>query len=377
MKDGNWPLGLHRRAAARMAAYIGPVLDTQINPLIEQHAEREHKWGLYAVITAIASAAALYKSYEVFGDLAHIFLLCLGGLNIGVLGTMTKKNRALHDIRRQLDGFVSHDLFQLEKTDISLNPRDGQASVLSLFHDAGFLGAYDHVHHLSGYRPARPSSKVPPSPPQDGGPPLMAHCRLTRTEVETYTDSKGRVQRRQRTVEVFHGLFLTLEVPEPPDDSRIILSSRHIRRPRGVFDRFTMAGNKTRRQKLKDIKTSSPSFNRLYEVKGDDQVEAHEFLDPDRIMRFLNLNTDLCEMFDQKKKVEMSMLLTRGHAHFAVRTGPLAAMHAFTGKAEDMRQQIANAAAQLALPHIIAEHLKLTPPTRYEWDNILQENETA
>jgi len=34
-----------------------------------------------------------------------------------------------------------------------------------------------------------------------------------------------------------------------------------------------------------------------------------------------------------------------------------------------METQIESVAAQLALPHIIAEHLKLTPPPRYEWDN--------
>lgn len=356
MRDGNWPTALNTKAAKRMAAYIGPRLETQIKPAIAEVAKREHKWGLYAFLVVIASLGVVFFAYNLWKPIGHLALALAAIVNFKTMKIYREKAKALSDAKSALDGIVSAELFALDYADIDFHSEDNP---LPIFDAAGFFNLYDEVHHLQSYGPMNES----------GHPtPLMSHARMTRTEVEHYTDSKGKRQTRTRIVQVFHGTMLTLDVPGPIDDSRILISSRRHARPRGVFERTSFVAGKRHEIKLKPIKVSSPRFSKLFKIEGDDQMESHNFLDPDRVMRFLNLVDDLSDMFGGGGE-KLSVLITRGRAYIAIETGPLANVTGFTGTAAQMENQIETLAAQLALPHIIAEHLKLTVPPRYEWDN--------
>lgn len=355
MNTGSWPTGLHMIAAGRMARFIGPRLETEIKPLIEEVSAREHSWGLYLALGCIAAVIAAYFGYGVWKPVGHLTVVLALITLFKAFTIYSEKETALKSAREELDGIVNHDLFHLGLDNIDPHSEENE---LSIFDAAGFFGLYDQVHHLRNYGPIR----------QETYHPVMTHTHLTRTEVEHYTDSNGKRQQRRRIVNVFTGLVLTLDVPGEIDDSRILISSRRSKRPRGVFERTTFVSGRKRENKLKSIKTSSLEFNRIFKTEVDDQMEGHEFLDPDRIMRFLNLNTDLGDLFGHERGIGMSMLITRGKAYIALETGKLESMGGFRGSAEQMGGQIETAAAQLALPHIIAEHLKLTPPPRYIWD---------
>lgn len=355
MRDGNWPTALHTIAAARMAAHIGPRLESEINPAIAEVGAREHKWGLYAFLSIAASAATLFIAYKTWEPLGHLALAFAAIANFKVFNIYNGKQKALKLAQSALDGIVNVELFSLAQSDVDLQ---GQDNMLPIFDAAGFFGLYDQVHHLQNFGPVDESGSATP---------LMDHTRMTRTEVEHYTDNQGKRRTRTRIVEVFHGLMLTLDVPGPIDDSRIIISSRRNSRPRGVFERTYFSGGKKHETKLEKVKPSSPRFNKIFKVQCDDQMEAHEFLDPDRVMRFLNMIDDLIEIFG-KSGENMSLLLTRGKAYIAIETGPLASTSGFTGTAEQMARQIETVSAQLAVPHIIAEHLKFSAPPRYVWD---------
>lgn len=355
MRDGNWPTALHSIAAARMAAHIGPRLETEIKPAIAEVGAREHKWGLYAFLSLAASLGAVFLGYKVWELVGHLALAFAAIANFKVLSIFSEKQKALKQAKSALDGIVNAELFTLAQSDIDPQSED---NTLPIFDAAGFFDLYDQVHHIQSFGPMD----------KDGlAIPLMNHARMTRTEIEHYTDNQGKRRTRTRIVEVFHGLMFTLDVPGPIDDSRILITSRRSGRPRGVFERSYFSGGKKRETKLEKVKPASPRFNKLFKVQCDDQMEAHEFLDPDRVMRFLNMIDDLGEIFG-KDGQQLSLLITRGKAYIAIDAGPLASTSGFTGSAEDMERQIESAAAQLAVPHIIAEHLKLTPPPRYEWD---------
>lgn len=355
MRDGNWPTALHSKAAARMAGHIGPRFEDEIKPAIAAVGEREHKWGLYAVFAAAGAAIVIFFAYKVWEIVGHLALALGAIINFKTFSIYNEKQKALKTAKAALDGIVNEELFALNQIDVDLYSEDNP---LPVFEAAGFFSLYDKVHHIQGFGPAN-----------EDGPfsPLMNHARMTRTEVEHYTDSRGKRQTRTRIVEVFDGVVLTLDIPGPIDDSRIVISSRRNSRPRGVFERTYFAAGKKRESKLKSTKVASPRFNKLFKVEGDDQMETHEFLDPDRVMRFLNLVDDLSEMFGSGGQ-KLSILMTRGKAYIAVETGPLSSASGFTGTAAQMETQIEAVAAQLALPHIIAEHLKFTPPPRYDWD---------
>jgi len=316
MRDGNWPTQLEKRAAARLTAALGPVLETAITPLIGQLAAREHKWGLYAGLSAAVSAVGLFAIFRAHSGqnlpdaLGMAAVIAAAAVNGFTFHKMRVKNRALKQVRDQLDAVVSHDLYGLAFQDIGAQAGPtAMVSPLGIYDAAGFFGTFDSIRHIHGYGPQAP---LMADEAENIALPQMLHSRLTRTEVERYHDAKGRPLQRQRIIEVFHGLLLTLDVPGERDDSRIVISAGRAPRPRGPFERVNLIGGKKRGQKLKTIKTSSLNFNRLFKVSGDDQTETHEFLDPDRIMRFLNLNEDLCQIFKDRKKVPLSMLITRG-----------------------------------------------------------------
>ena len=356
MRDGNWPTALHNRAAARMAAYIGPKFENEIKPAITEVGEREHKWGGLTLLSVIASVIVIYFAYKIWTPVGHLSLALGVIVNFKVFSIYSEKENALKLAKSALDGIVNAELFSLAQSDVELQSRE---NTLPIFDAAGFFDLYDQVHHLQSFGP------------MDGdglASPLMNHARMTRTEVEHYTDSQGKRQTRTRIVDIFHGLMLTLEVPGTIDDSRILISSRRNGRPRGVFERTFFSGGKKRETKLETVKPASPRFNKLFKVQCDDQMEAHEFLDPDRVMRILNMIDDLGEIFGPKGQ-KLSMLLTRGKAYIAIETGPLMSAAGFVGNAAQMENQIEAVAAQLTVPHIIAEHLKFTSPPRYEWDN--------
>ena len=361
MRDGNWPTALNTKAAKRMAAYIGPRLQTEIKPAIAQVGTREHKWGLYAFLALVGAAIAVYGAYQISEPGGHVALALAAIANFKTLSIYNEKQKALTHARAALDGIVNTELFTLNQIDIDPYSEDNP---LPIFEAAGFFSPFDKVHHIQGFAPMKTGAPVAP---------LMNHARMTRTEVEHYTDSRGKRQTRTRIIEVFHGALITLDVPGPIDDSRIVISSRRNARPRGVFERVNFVSGKTRKQKLKSVKVASPRFNKLFDVEGDDQMETHEFLDPDRVMRMLNLVDDLGEMFGSGGE-KLSLLMTRGKAYFAIETGPLVSAQGFTGTAKQMETQIETVAAQLALPHIIAEHLKLTPPPRYDWDRDIEKD---
>ncbi len=368
MHQGNWPTGLHDLAGARMAAYIAPRLKDEIEPMIAEVGAREHSWGLYTVLVLIASVIGIYFGFQIWEILGYLALAFAAVVNFKAFSIYGEKNKHLKQARAVLDAVLNEDLFHLNMTEVDLKQDDIKQGPLPIFNAAGFFGPFDTVHHFHGYGPQA----------IDGGEdaPLMNHTKMTRTDVEHYTDSDGNRQRRERVVTVFEGVLLTLDVPGGIDDSRIVISSRRIDRPRGVFERTHFMGGRKKELKLKTIKTASLEFNRIYKASGDDQVETHEFLDPDRVMRFINLSADLSALFKTRKAIPFSMLITRGRAYIAVETGGMQSVRAFKGDAETMGEQIKTVAAQIALPHIIAQHLKLTPPPRYEWDKDIEEKTT-
>ncbi len=367
MHQGNWPTELHDLAGARMAAYIGPRLKDEIEPMIAEVGAREHSWGLYAALVLIASVIGVYFGFQIWEMLGYLALAFAAVANFKTLSIYGEKSNLLKQARAELDGVLNEDLFNLTLTELDPKQDDAKQIPLPIFNAAGFFDPFDTVSHFHGYAPqANDVSEHAP---------LMSHTKMTRTDVEHYTDSEGKPRQRERTVTVFDGIVLTLDVPGDIDDSRIVITSRTIDRPRGVFARTHFLGGRKIKLKLKRVKTASLEFNRIYKVSGDDQVETHEFLDPDRVMRFINLSADLSALFKTRKPIPFSMLITRGRAYIAVETGALQSVHGFKGDAETMAAQIQTVAAQISVPHIIAQHLKLTPPPRYEWDKAIEDEQ--
>lgn len=352
---GTWPENLYHINIARFRGSLGSALETDIRPLQTQIASQKHPWNIISFIALFGGAAATIAAAQNWNDAVLPAMVTTAAGFIGAHSIARKKDKTLRAAKSKLSLYIQ-DKIGLHISDVSATHQH----VLQNFSLAGFLSAYDRVHYLAGFGPV---NRAQSSDIQTQGIQSIA-TKLTRTETETYTDTNGRRQTRQRTVKVFEGVMLNIDVPEFGSDNRTLITSRRTHRMRGPFDRV-INGN---RQKMDKIKTASPTFNKYYKVRTDDSTLGHLFLDPDRIMRLNNLYADLSSI-SGKKRAAVSIMITQGKAWVALETNGMSSLENFSGDFESFDSEIGAVIGQAALPHIIAQHLKLPAPVPYAWQD--------
>ena len=263
--------------------------------------------------------------------------------------TAIKKNKALGADRAALNSYL-YDISGYNLSDL----RHSHMAMIDNFKQAAMFARYDTVHYLTGIVPNMTQIHGQPPAPQ------ILSTKLTRTETERYTDSNGNRSRRKRIINVFEGFLLVQTLPEFESENRIVITSRQMWSFEGPFARH-LQGRST---KIDEIQTSSLEFNRLFKVNCDDATLAHHFLDPVRIMRFLNLNDDLRAMLG-RKKIGLSLLITRGQVWIALEGKGLNKMAEFSGNPDKFSQELSQHLGPAILPHIIAQHLQFNPPAPY------------
>ena len=368
--EGNWPTDLFKDQKARFNAALGPKRKSDIEPLQDRITNQKHPWNFISMATLVGGGIGTFSLANIW-EQAVLPMLVATGLGFAKTRSIAKgKNRIMASAQSDLSNYV-RDAIGIDIVDVSRT----HGQVLQTFTQAGFLGRFHDVHYLAGLRPKRTDAADPNTAAQDPATPHLHSIgtKLTRTETETYTDSQGRTRTRQRIVKVFEGLMLELDVEGFDSDNRIVISSRRTYRASGPFDRVRNG----KRFKMDKIKPASLEFNKYYKVTTDDQTLAHLFLDPDRVMRFINLNADLRQALG-RKNIDISILITKGRMWVALETAGLPSLTKFSPDPEKLDAEINEVLGQAALPHMIAQHLELPNPVPYAWqDHILDEKNAS
>jgi len=355
MVEGNWETGIFEKYDRVFSDYSESKISADVNPLQLSVKEKAHPWNLLKFAIGGGGLFGSFALSSLWDPLLYPAIISTGVGTWKAMAIAKVKNTILDKAKSELDQAVC-DIVDLDIDDV----RTTHIDVLQTHGDAGFLSNYDTVHYLTSFAPA----STPAASPQS------ITTRLTRTEIETYTDSQGKQQTRQRTVEVFNGLFIELEIPYAENENRIVLTSRRTHNMSGIFERMKFS----KRQRQQDIKTSSLEFNRIFKVSSDDPTLGHEFMDPDRVMRLINMHKDLAGIL-KKKKVPMSILITNGKMYIALETGKSPKGHSFSTDKNSVRKEMNILSRQAMIPHVIAMHLKLPSPIPYAWqDHIVSES---
>jgi len=345
--QGDWPTDLFEQHKARFHGTLGPRLETDIKPLQAQISAKKHPWNIFSVLTLIGGGAGTVGTANMWEQGVIPAIIATAASFLGVNSVARKKNRKLRAAKAELGRYMQ-DAIGLSLSNVS----QSHQYVLQTFSQAGFLGRFDRIHYLVGLAP------------NGAQQPQSIGTKLTRTETETYTDSEGRTRTRQRIVKVFEGLMLEMDISDFDTDNRTLITSRRTYRFSGPFDRIKNG----KRHKMDKIKTASLEFNKYYKVRTDDSTLGHLFLDPERVMRFINLQADLRQALGTKR-VAISILITKGRAWIALETGGLPTIDSFSSEPEKLDHEVGKIIGQAALPHMIAEHLEWPSPMSYAWQD--------
>lgn len=354
--DGDWPVDIFLQEKSRFKDKLGAHYETDIQPMQAKIAAHKHPWNILRTASIIGGAAGTITAANLWEQGVMPVLAAAGFGFIGTHSMARKKNRGLNAAKKDLSHYME-DAIGLDIFDVLRS----HSSVLRDFRALGFIGPYEDVHYFAGLAP-KSTVQITPQSPQSIG------TKLTRTVTETYTDSQGRTRTRRRTVKVFEGLLLSLNIEDFPSDNRILITSRRTHRFSGPFARIRNG----KRHKMDKVKTSSPDFNRFYKVRTDDSTLAHLFLDPERVMRLNNLYADLQQALGMKR-VAISMLITKGQLWVAVETRGLPNTHDISGDDNAFDQEVGQIIGQAALPHMIAQHLELPRPMPFAWQDPIME----
>jgi len=360
--EGKWPTDLFENQKARFDAALGTKRQSDIKPIQDKITDQKHPWNFISKAILIGGGLGSFGIVNIW-EQGIIPMLVATGLGFAKTNSIARgKNRSIARAQSELSNYVQNAI-GIDIVDV----RQTHGLVLHTFTQAGFLGHYHDVHYLAGLGPKAALAQTGTDTPEaiDAQTPLQSiGTKLTRTETETYTDSQGRRRTRQRIVKVFEGLMLELDIEGFDSDNRIFINSRRTYRPSGPFARVKNG----KRLKMDKIKTASLEFNKHYKVSTDDQTLAHLFLDPDRVMRFINLNADLRQALG-RKNVDISILITQGRMWVALETAGLPSLTKFSPDPEKLDAEINEVIGQAALPHMIAQHLELPNPIPYAWQD--------
>ena len=345
-----WPRDEFGRFGRQFNRYLAPH-SAKLAQLSSEVKSKKHPWGYILVAVIAASIFATIKTFDISEGL---------GLTSGAIGAVAsfltgqryhQKDKVLKHAMAKVDDYVSQDIMPLDY----INTAERDPDIVNRFQAFGVFGAYDDVKTLHGI--------IPKSNKSDDAltDPLFTYAHLTREETETYRDSKGRTQTRTRTVNVFKGLLLDMPFPDAEGPYRTLITTKHARTPKGPFERHV----RSKRLKMEKIKTSSLTFHKKFNVLADDPVLSHAILDPDRVMRFINLHEDLITQFG--KHADIIMLIMDGRMWVGVETGEFVRPSKTIGNTDKLKPALQILSKQLSTRHIIASHLKLPQELSFPW----------
>lgn len=323
----------------------------EISKRITAVKERKHPWNVISIATVIGGAVGTFTLagvMDILGWLSGAGAVILSVVSFGKAG---QKNKALRAAQAEVDDYLYREILPLTVQQAG----DYDPDILARFQQAGLIGEYDTVHECYGYTPAGEESVLPPEP-------VFTYTRLTRTETETYTDSQGRRQTRQRIVPVYNGILFDMPFPRSDSDARTLISTRKRGLPDGVFAREQNG----KLIKMSPIKTSSLDFNKRFKVMADDQTLSHAILDPDQIMRWTYLCDDIRKEFG--KHTDIFVLIMAGRMWVGIHTGELAKIDSGKTKADHLKGRMKRFARQLSTRHVMASHLKINEPPLFPWE---------
>jgi hypothetical protein len=325
-----WPTDIVTARDTELRARL-TALDAELAPLRTLVKDARHPWKIILWLALIAGALLTFMAFSSAKPLGWITLTLSIVAALYALRKTLHFERILNGHRDALDARLLNDVLQIAPLDLPDAP-------LSIYADAGYIPGYDRIDNLTAYRH---NSRD------------LIQAKLSRRE-ET-KDSKGKTQ--VRYVTVFNGILFNLPFPDMPGPARTIISTLGKTRPGGIFTRTDRNGRKI---KLKSIKTSSLEFNKHHDVLTDDQVLGHTVLDPDRIMRLINLEHDLSET--RRGRMRYALLITEGRAWFAIRDVSAPTLHRFP-EGDALAQTLSKAHEAVSLPSVIAHHLRLPDDT--------------
>lgn len=349
MDNSRWPTDEFGRFARDFTRYLSPH-SAELSRLGAEVKARKHPWGFILLASLISTAGATVYAWKVSEALAYIVLAIGAATVIYAAKTNSAKSKILKKALNAVDVYTRNNIMHVH----TVNPLETDPDILSRFQAFNLFGSYDDIQRIESY--------VPMTDDIDAvADPVFTYADLTRTETETYTDSQGRTRTRTRTVNVFKGILFDMPFPDTDGPARTLISTRRIRRPDGVFDRRVNG----KRIKMDAIKPASLEFQKLYKVKCDDETLGHHILEPDRVMRFINLHQDLKTEFG--KGVDMTLLIMDGRAWVGIETGALQGLNHRAGKIDNIAPTLTKFARQLSARQIVASHLKLPQDLSFPW----------
>ena len=335
---GRWDTEAAERSLADMRGRLDAV-EGELAPLREAVGEARHPWTWAFVGGLVAGVLAVIWSLSAFGGAAAFVV---GGFALaGVVWLGRRKSAAdtlLRAARGELDARLLQDVLQAERLPVE---RDD----LRPWEEAGFIGRWEDIRTLERVH--------------HRGRTLL-RAKLTREETHTTTDSQGNTRTESRTVTVFDGVLFDLPFPDVPGEQVVVLAGRRGRpRPGGRFARSDAGG---RGRKLTRMEPASPAFNKRHGLWTDDPVTGHLVLDPDRVMRVLNLHDDIADMLGEKR-VELRALITEGRMWVAMPGQRDLRVEGFP-EGRKLNDALAGSLATLSIPAIVAHHLRLPSDER-------------
>jgi len=299
-------------------------VESELVPLRAAVSGARHPWGWILAAIIFGGGVAtffLFKQATSYGLVSGLLTLA------GVIWSgrhLYRFGKILGTKRDALDAALIRDVLQVTEHQVD-------ASALDIYQEAGFFGHWAKANTLRRFS-------------AEGRELLLAHL----TKTESYTDSDG--NRKTRTVTVFRGLLFTLPAPFALGPAITTVSTGSRPRPHG---RFAPASKPDR------IKTASLDFNTHHKVYTTDSVLGHGILDPDRTMRFINMEHDLSDA-TRWGRSSYAMLFTDGRVHVAVSNVTLPVLANFP-ESDALEKALRSAHAPLTLPAVMAHHLRLPP----------------
>ena len=330
---GRWDTEAAERSLAAMRGRL-LALEGELAPLRAAVGAARHPWGWAFGGGLVAGVALVLWAWTRFGVEVAVVLnmAALAGL-VWIWRRRRAADAVLEGARGELDRRLLDDVLRAGRLPVA-------AGDLRPWEEAGFVGRWEDVRVLQRLR--------------HRGRELI-RATLTREETTTTTDSQGNTRTETRTVTVFDGLLFALPFPDVPGEEVVVLAGRRGRpRPDGRFARRD-AGGRTRG--LERMEPASPTFNRRHGLWTDDPVTGHLVLDPDRVMRILNLHDDIAGMLGERR-VELRALITEGRMWVAMPGRRELRVEDFP-EGRKLEAVLAESQAALSIPAIVAHHLRL------------------
>ena len=328
--SGRWPTDIVEAREAAMLARLhdaGPALA----PLRAAVTDARHPWWKVFAAIVVGGGLLSWLAVRQFGAPGWTVAALAAAGALWAERRAARFGPALETAREALDARLVTDVLQVRETDPA-------PDALALFAEMGvFRGSWDNAA-LRTFRFVGENA--------DGRDLLHAHL----TREERYTDSQGR--RRTRTVTVFRGLLFSLPAPFAQGPAVTTLATGRRPKPHG---RFARPGTPAR------IKTASLEFNQHHKIHTTDPVIGHAVLDPDRVMRLINMEHDLSDEV-RWGRADYTLLFTQGRVWAAVNATPAPALLLFP-EGDALEKRLRDAHAPLSIPAVMAHHLRLPPNT--------------